>query len=106
MTEIFYEILERYGQKITVSNPVGTTCVKAFLQPVADKSKVVSYEVTPLGTVDDRQWICLSKAELAVGDTVTGEDRTFMVQNSVPCYLGVEISHWRAVLSPQKETAE
>ena len=106
MTEILNEILERYGQEIEISNSTGAAAsAKAFLQPSMDKAKAAPYAVTSLGTVDDRQWLCLCRTQLTAGDTVTGEGCRFTVQNSAPCYVGSELSHWWAVLSPQKEVA-
>ena len=105
MTEIFSAVLTQYGEDVTISNTSGTVSAKAFIQSTADRTKAWPFEATPLGTVDDRQWICLSRAKLAAGDTVTGTSGTFLVQNSAPYYLGAELSHWWAVLTPRKESA-
>lgn len=106
MTELLDKVLARYGQEVTVTGASGTAAVRAFLQPVTEHGKTVPFRVTPLGTIDDRLWIYLGRAEVKEGDTVrSGTDR-FCVKNSMAVRIGSELSHYWAALAPDGEAAE
>lgn len=102
MRDQMEEILRRYGQNLTVNGEA----VRAFLQPVTDRSKASPYTVTPLGTVDDRLWIYLGPGALRPGDTVESGDDAFTVRNAAEVGSGTALAHWWAVLAQTREAAE
>lgn len=106
MTEILERILARRGADITVRSGGAERAEKAFLQPIRDRSKAVPYEVTTLGSVDDRLWICMTRAALADGDTVAFSGQRFTVRSCVPVYAGDETAYHWAVLENAGEAAE
>jgi hypothetical protein len=103
MTERLTALLERYGQEVLLSRDGTATAVRAFFQPVTDRGKAVPYAATSLGAVDDRQWRCLTRAELREGDAVTWRGTVYQVQNAAPVYVGEELSHWWGMLTRQRE---
>ena len=62
-------ILERYGQKVTVQTGETTVDVRAFLQPVPERSERAREEATPIGWVDVRLWLYLGQMALEETDT-------------------------------------
>ena len=103
MTKRLETVLRRYGQTVTLKD--GRE-IRAFVQPVKERGKAAPFQITSLGTADDRDWIYLGRTELTVGTAVTVWDRPFTVKNCQAVWLGEEISHWWAVLSPGREQAE
>jgi hypothetical protein len=99
-------ILSRYGQAATLVHQGASAAVRAFLQPVTDQNRASPYQVTPLGTADDRLWIFLGRDEITAGDTVVCGRERFSVRSSAAVYAGGELSHWWAALSPQREAEE
>ena len=49
MTGWVRQILERYGQKVTVQAGESTVSARAFLQPVPERGEQAREEVTPIG---------------------------------------------------------
>ncbi len=106
MSTLLERILAAYGQTVTVFHAQeDARTVRAFLQGGRDAGETAPFAVTPLGTVDDRTWIYLGTAQVEPGDTVAFAGDTYMVQNSQAVWIGDEISHWWAALTPQKEAA-
>ena len=106
MTEMVQQVLKRWGQTVLVIREGEPRASQAFLQPAAEKQKAWPFSVTPLGPVDHRMWTYLGRTEVRPGDRVRWQDREFTVRNSMPYYLGEELSHWWATLSPAEEAAE
>lgn len=106
MTERFISVLERYGREITVRHGETETAAKAFFQPITERSKAAPYTVTSLGTVDDRQWRCLTRAALYDGDVVLCGDEVYQVDTAAAVYAGNELSHWWGILTKRREAAE
>lgn len=102
MKVLLVRALARWGQTVTVN---GET-IRAFLQPVEEKTQAAPYDVEPMGAIDDRKWIYIGLREVSPGDVITWQARRFVVRDSRPWYLGGQISHWWAVLGAEKEMAE
>lgn len=106
MSTLLERILAAYGQTVTVFRvQEDARTVRAFLQGGRDAGEATPFAVTALGTVDDRTWIYLGTAQVEPGDTVAFAGEKFTVQNSQAVWIGDEISHWWAALTPQKEAA-
>jgi len=106
VTERLDGILARYGQDIEILREGDEPRkAKAFIQAVTDQGKASPYDVTSLGTVDDRLWRCITRVELADGDLVSCRDRLYRVQTSAAVYLGRELSHWWGILAQEREAA-
>ncbi len=102
MTRWVERVLDRYGQEVTVARGGTAEAVRAFLQPVRERSED-GPEPSPIGGLDGRLWLYLGKAELEAGDKVTWNGRRFRVRSGRPHYIGGSLSHWRAVLERARE---
>lgn len=102
MRELFARIAARYGQEIRINGGVPE---RAFFQPVEERSKEFPDQVTPLGTADGRLWIYLGCSRLEPGDTLSWNGTKFRVRTGAPVSVGTEITHWWAVLAPDREAA-
>lgn len=100
------EILKRYGQTVTIPGTEGDLAVKAFLQPVTERSEGEPFVMTELGSVDDRLWLYLGVTPLEAQDTVVHGTRRFRVRSCRPFHVGEEVIYWWAMLETQKEAAE
>ena len=98
-------ILERYGQEVTASTADGTVSVRAFLQPVTEKTEQMPDSVGGLGWLDGRLWLYLGQTALETGDWVSWNGRTFRVRSCRPYYVGAELSYYWASLEAAKEVA-
>ena len=56
MTGVMGEILEHYGQTVTLRSRDGEKSVRAFIQPAAARDETVPGEQTPIGWIDERLW--------------------------------------------------
>lgn len=106
MTDLVREILERYGQEVTVLSGGEEAAVRAFVQPVAERGEQVPSAVTALGWTDGRLWLYLGRRELAAGDLLRWRGMTLRVRSCRPYYIGEELSHFWAALEPEREAAE
>ena len=106
MTGWVRQILERYGQKVTVQTGETTVDVRAFLQPVPERNERAREEATPIGWVDVRLWLYLGRRELAAGDLLRWRGMTLRVRSCRPYYIGEALSHFWAALEPEREAAE
>jgi len=97
-------ILSRYGQDVMLADGEGEeTAVRAFLQPVLDKSREQELP-TPLGLRREDRWLYLGPPETALtaGTTdVRWQGQSYEVQSA---HL-VGGSHWWAVLRPRDKEA-
>ena len=103
MTGWVRQILEGYGQKVTVQTGETTVDVRAFLQPVPERSERAREEATPIGWVDGRLWLYLGLQAVESGDTINWNGRAFRVRSSRPYYVGQTLSHWWAMLEAERE---
>lgn len=99
------DILARHGQRVTLEHGGAAEEVRAFLQPVSERSETDPTAVTGIGTVDGRLWLYLGQAALETGDRVHWEDRAFRVRSSRPYYIGETLVYWWASLEAAKEAA-
>ena len=104
--ERFERILNRYGERVTLTTGTQTGEIRAFIQPVLRDEEEAPFQVTSLGTADDRKWIYLGITPLEPGDRISSVAGQFRVDNSAAIYAGRLFSHWWAALSPEREAAE
>lgn len=100
------EILEHYGQTVTLRSRDGEKSVRAFIQPAAARDETVPGEQTPIGWIDERLWRYTGLEEVQPGDTVIWRGRGFRVRSSREHALSDEINHWWALLEPERRAAE
>ena len=106
MTGVMGEILEHYGQTVTLRSRDGEKSVRAFIQPAAARDETVPGEQTPIGWIDERLWRYTGLEEVQPGDTVIWRGRSFRVRSSREHALSDEINHWWALLEPERRAAE
>lgn len=106
MTDWVRGILERYGQTVTVHTETEEISVRAFLQPVAEKTERASDTVTELGTVDTRLWLYLGQKAVQPDERIAWNGMTFQVRSSRPYYVNQVPLYWWAALEEAKEAAE
>ena len=106
MTGVMGEILEHYGQTVTLRSRDGEKSVRAFIQPAAARDETVPGEQTSIGWIDERLWRYIGLEEVQLGDTVIWRGRSFRVRSSREHALSDEINHWWALLEPERRAAE
>ena len=106
MTDLVREILERYGQEVTVLSGGEEAAVRAFVQPVAERGEQVPSAVTALGWTDGRLWLYLGQTALEEGEALAWEATRFRVRSCRPYYIGNALSHYWAALEQEREAAE
>jgi len=99
-------VLAQYGQRVIITTAAGETEVRAFLQPVTEKSEQVPETYGGLGWMDERLWLYLGRTALETEDQVVWRGLTFRVRSCRPYYVGEELSHYWASLELAKEAAE
>ena len=102
MTGWVRQVLEQYGQKITVQAGETTVSVRAFLQPLPERGEQAREEATSIGWVDGR----LGQMALEETDTLGWNGWTFRVRSCRPYYIGDRLSHYWAALEREREAAE
>ena len=102
MTGRLDRIFQKYGQAVTVNG----TAERAFFQPARKSEKDAPFEVTSLGTVDDRRWTYLGRTKAGLGDRVEFQGRTYTVRNCEEIRLRDETVCWWAVLTARRKAAE
>ena len=106
MIEHWRQILERYGQSVTLYRPdqeEGIVC-KAFLQPVQEQGQNFFQRLpTPLGLARQDRWICLGGPEMALNELGDGYlawgEETFTVRSAQPVYVGDTLVYWWGLLA-------
>lgn len=106
MTAWVREILERYGQAVTLETAEGRQDIRAFLQPVQERQEQLPTAATELGWVDGRLWLYLGQEPVSPGDTVHWNGMALQVRSSRPHYIGGTLSHWWASLERRWEAVE
>ncbi len=102
MTGRLERIFRNYGQTVTVNG----TVERAFFQPVRKMEKAAPFEVTSLGTVDDRRWTYFGRTKAGLGDRIEFQGRIYTVRNCEEIRLGNETVCWWAVLTEQRKATE
>lgn len=95
MAELWKSILAQYGQSVVLRREGGETEVRAFFQPVAEKTP--GAEPTALGLAPKGKWLYLGPAEETLEDVteLTWADRAFRVLRSRAYPIGDETAyHW------------
>ena len=105
MTDWVRQVLDRYGQPITLRRGETETVIRAFLQPVTERGERAPDTATALGWIDGRQWLYLGQEPLETGDTLLWRDMAFRVRSCRPYYIGQELSHYWAALEKEREAA-
>lgn len=105
MTDWVRQVLDRYGQVVSLRHEGTETAIRAFLQPVTEQGEQVPDTATALGWMDGRQWQYLGQEPLETGDTLTWKDMTFRVCSCRPYYIGEALSHYWAALEKEREAA-
>ena len=98
--------LLRYGQRAVLEGPEGDETIRAFLQPLPEKSEAEVSAMTELGYVDGRLWQYLGQRAVAPGDVLRWAGQAFRVRSSRAWYLGTEPVYWWASLERAREAAE
>ena len=105
MTDWVRQVLERYGQDVTVDTADRERTVRAFLQPMTERDERARSDVTSIGWVDGRLWLYLGQMALEETDTLGWNGWTFRVRSCRPYYVGDRLSHYWAVLEREREAA-
>ena len=95
------DILDRWGQTVTVCGEEGSREIKAFLQPSPDKNEQVPEGMSSLGWLDGRPWLYLGQDAVEAGDTVSWNGRVFRVRSSRPYSIGETVLYWWASLEQE-----
>ena len=88
MTDWVRQILEQYGQQVTVRPGSGQATVRAFLQPVTERDEGTREAFTGIGWVDGRLWLYLGQAALEAGEALVWNGMTFRVRSCRAYYIG------------------
>ena len=101
-------IFSAYGQTVDLAAGGETRTIRVFLQPVRRTQTEEPVDRTPLGTVDQRRWLCIAPPEhpLSPGNQIRWGQDAFAVQESAAVALGGKTLYWRALLRPWKEAAQ
>lgn len=105
MTDWVRQVLDRYGQEVTLHHDQAERTIRAFLQPVTEKGEQVPDTATALGWIDGRQWLYLGQEPLEPGDVLVWKELGFRVRSCRPYYIGTELSHYWAALEKKREAA-
>ena len=106
MTDWIGEILEKYGQHVSVQTADGVAATRAFLQPVTEKGEQVPETVTPIGWVDGRLWVYMGQVPVEEDDRIFWAEEEFRVRSSREYQLGESSLYWWAALERAKEAAQ
>lgn len=85
MKTMIDRILAQYGSEMAVTHGANTQMVRAFLQPVTERSwSELRKTVQQLGQIPAERYVYIGPAEAAIcdGDTVCLGERTFLVCRS------------------------
>lgn len=104
----FCEVLDRYGQEVTVCYGDGRPgrVARAVLQPVMERREDWRQEVpTPLGLVRKDRFLYLGEPEVSLEgcDCLLWDGRAFFLRNVQPIYIGEVLSHWWAMAGAESE---
>lgn len=108
MKTMIDRILAQYGSEMTVTHGKDAQTVRAFLQPVTEKSwSELRKTVQQLGQIPAERYVYIGPAEAAVsdGDAVCLGERTFLVCRSEQLNVHGQALYVWALLR-QKEAAD
>lgn len=106
MTGVMGEILEHYGQTVTLRSRDGEKSVRAFIQPAAARDETVPGEQTPIGWIDERLWRYTGWRRSSRGTPLFGGDEAFGCEaaGNTPCQTRSITGG--ALLEPERRAAE
>ena len=105
MTGWMQQVMDAYGQKVTVTARGETCTMRAFLQPMTERGERDREDPTPIGWVDGRMWLYLGQTGLDREDLLTWHGLRFRVRSCRPYFVGERLSHYWAVLEMEREAA-
>lgn len=106
MREDFAAVLSRWGQTVERTGAgQETERWKAFVQPVLRSQREEERASTPLGDVDERQWLYAGPADIPLerGETLLQGGLAFRVREWTMVFAGEAPLYCRAVLVREKE---
>ncbi|WP_295584227.1 hypothetical protein [uncultured Oscillibacter sp.] len=96
-------VMDRWGQSVRVETADFTGEVRAFFQPLAQRSERVPSAVTALGWVDERLWLYLGGTKVSPGDRLAWNGQRFRVRSARPYGPGNTALFWWALAEAEKE---
>lgn len=106
MTGVMGEILEHYGQTVTLRSRDGEKSVRAFIQPAAARDETVPGEQTS-HRLDRRTAVAVYRAGGGPAGGYRHLEGTKLSGAKQPgTRLSDEINHWWALLEPERRAAE
>lgn len=106
MRDWIENILNRYGQSVSLETAAGRTEERAFLQPVTERGERTPDGAGSLGWTDGRLWLYLGRTPVEAGDTIAWGERTFRARSGRPYAIGDETLYYWASLEREREAAE
>ena len=106
MTDWIREILNRYGQVVTIRAKDGDVTACALIQPVTERREQESDVVSELGALDGRLWLYLGRSAVDPEHRILWNGMEFLVRSSRPYYAGETMLYWWASLEQAREAAE
>jgi hypothetical protein len=106
MTDWIREILNRYGQVVTIRTKDGDVTARALIQPVTERQEQEPDAVSELGALDKRLWLYLGRSAVDPEHRILWNGMEFRVRSSRPYYVGETMLYWWASLERAKEAAE
>lgn len=103
MRERIREVLERYGQEVTMETAAGTAAARALLLPEAARGERVPEGMCGIGWLDGRTWQYLGQTEVRPGDRIAWRETAFRVCSSRALPLGETVVCWLASLEQEAE---
>ena len=108
MRASFSAALAAWGQEVKRELPgQETETWRAFVQPILRQEKDGERVRTPLGEVDERQWLYIGPADISLqrGETLFQDGKRYVVRESWTVYAGTKPFYRRALLRRGKEAA-
>lgn len=96
------EILNRWGEQVTICRDGEEYSVRAFVQPAGEDRGKMPETFTAAGWVDGRLWVFLGLDEARSGDVVRWRDLSFRVRSGRGYYAGGVLGCWQAVLERER----
>lgn len=103
MRELWEQVLERYGQRVTLVREGGETDVRAFFQPLEEKK--AEETPSPLGVAPVGKYLYLGPAGEDLEDVreMAWNGRDFRLLRRREYWVGGEKVYWWAVMEERDE---
>ena len=103
-TETITELLERYGQTVTIRKDGTEETGKAILQPFREKSAEQEMP-SEVGVCRGDRFLYFGQAERSLeagtGMQICWNGQGYRIRSAQPVYLGETILFWQAYLTPE-----